>query len=164
MWNRQLFMSNVALIGSFVWVYFHLLRLFNLCLLNLFIYVVLGYHIRWWNKVVYKTSVNMEIMNCRTNFPSIRLMGISRSRHIPLKVKTEFKMSLGAPNWKSRRSRALSQRSRQTTKHHPYIHSDGDCMNPWIHESGLHVRIPRYGHLKDSIIRPLRLNRPLNVD
>jgi len=40
-------MSNVALIGSFVWVYFYLLRLFNFCLLNLFIYFVLGYYIRW---------------------------------------------------------------------------------------------------------------------
>ena len=40
-------MSNVALIGSFVLVYFYLLRLFNFCLLNLiFIYVMLGYHIR----------------------------------------------------------------------------------------------------------------------
>ena len=29
-------MSNVALIGSYVWVYFYLLRLFNLCLLNVF--------------------------------------------------------------------------------------------------------------------------------
>jgi len=38
-----LFMSDVALIGSFVLVYFHLLRLFNFCLLNLFIYVALGY-------------------------------------------------------------------------------------------------------------------------
>jgi len=37
-------MSNAALIGSFVWVYFYLLRLFNFCLLNLFIYVVIGYH------------------------------------------------------------------------------------------------------------------------
>jgi len=40
-------MSNVALIGSFVWAYFYLLRLFNFCLLNLFVYVVLGYRIRW---------------------------------------------------------------------------------------------------------------------
>ena len=40
--------------GSFVWVYFYLLRLSNFCLLNLFIYVVLGYHIWGWNKVVYK--------------------------------------------------------------------------------------------------------------
>jgi len=45
-------MSNVAPIGSFVWVYFHLLHLFNFCSLNSFIYVVLGYHIRWWYKVV----------------------------------------------------------------------------------------------------------------
>jgi len=37
---------HVALIGSFAfWVYFYLLRLFNFCLLNLFIYFVLGYHI-----------------------------------------------------------------------------------------------------------------------
>jgi len=40
-------MSNVALIGSFVWVYFYLLRLFNFSLLNLFIYFVLDYDIRW---------------------------------------------------------------------------------------------------------------------
>jgi len=32
---------------------FYLSHLYNLCLLNLFIYSVLGYHIRWWNKVVY---------------------------------------------------------------------------------------------------------------
>jgi len=37
-------MFGVALIGSFFWVYFYLLRLFNVCLLNLFIYFVLGYH------------------------------------------------------------------------------------------------------------------------
>ena len=37
-------MSSVALIGSFFWVYFYLLRLFNVCLLNLFIYFVSGYH------------------------------------------------------------------------------------------------------------------------
>jgi len=35
---------------------FYSLRLFNLCLLNLFIYVVLGYHIRRLNKVVYITE------------------------------------------------------------------------------------------------------------
>ena len=46
--NRQLFMSNIALIGSFARVNFYLLCLFNFCLLNLFIYVVLGYHI--WKK------------------------------------------------------------------------------------------------------------------
>ena len=34
-------MSNVALIGSFVWVYFYLLCLFNFCSLNLFIYIVI---------------------------------------------------------------------------------------------------------------------------
>ena len=28
-------MSNASLIGSFVWVYFYLLRLFNFCLINL---------------------------------------------------------------------------------------------------------------------------------
>ena len=39
--------------GSFVCVHFYLLRLFYFCLLNLFIYFVLGYHIRWWNTVVY---------------------------------------------------------------------------------------------------------------
>ena len=48
-------MSNVALSSSFVWVCFYLLHLFNFCFLHLFIYFVLGYHIRWWNKVVYKT-------------------------------------------------------------------------------------------------------------
>ena len=36
-------MPNVALIGSFAGVYFCLLRLFDFCLLNLFIYVVLPY-------------------------------------------------------------------------------------------------------------------------
>jgi len=41
-------MSKVALVGSFVWVYFYLLHLFNFCLLNLFIYFVLGYHMRWY--------------------------------------------------------------------------------------------------------------------
>jgi len=45
-------MSNVALTGPFVWVYFYLLRLFIFCLLNLFIYFVLGYRIRWRNEVV----------------------------------------------------------------------------------------------------------------
>jgi len=45
--NRQLFMSNVALIGSFVWVYFCLLHLLSFCLLDLLTYYVLGYHIRW---------------------------------------------------------------------------------------------------------------------
>jgi len=45
-YSRHLFTSIVALIGSFVCVYF-LLRLFNLCLLYLFIYFVLGYYIRW---------------------------------------------------------------------------------------------------------------------
>jgi len=48
-------MSNVALSSSFVRVCFYLLHLFNFCFLHLFIYFVLGYHIRWWNKVVYKT-------------------------------------------------------------------------------------------------------------
>jgi len=33
--------------GSFVWMHFYLLPSFNFCLLNLFIYFVLGYHIRW---------------------------------------------------------------------------------------------------------------------
>jgi len=45
-------MSIVALTGSFVWV-IHLLLLFNLCLLNLLIYFVSGYHVRWRNKAVY---------------------------------------------------------------------------------------------------------------
>jgi len=40
-------MSDVALIGSFVWVYFYLLRFFNFRLLNLFTYFVLGYRGRW---------------------------------------------------------------------------------------------------------------------
>jgi len=31
--------------------------MFNVCLLNLFIYFVLGYHIRWLNKVVYYRDV-----------------------------------------------------------------------------------------------------------
>jgi len=44
----------------FVWVYFYLLRLFNFCSLNLFIYFVLGYHIRWWNTVVYKTEAETK--------------------------------------------------------------------------------------------------------
>ena len=40
--NRQLFISYVALTGSFVWLYFfYLLRLFNFCLINFFIYIVL---------------------------------------------------------------------------------------------------------------------------
>jgi len=39
-------------------LYFYLLRLFNFSLLNLFIYVVLGYHIvRWWNEVVWLFTV-----------------------------------------------------------------------------------------------------------
>ena len=38
-------------------IFIYLLRLFNFCLLNLFIYVVLGYHIRRWNKVVYIKQV-----------------------------------------------------------------------------------------------------------
>ena len=46
-------MSIVALIGSFVWVY---LRVFNFCLLYLFIYFVLGYYIRCWNKAVYRIT------------------------------------------------------------------------------------------------------------
>jgi len=33
-----------------------ILRWFNFCLLNLSIYVVLGCHIRWWNKAVYNVS------------------------------------------------------------------------------------------------------------
>ena len=33
--------------GSFVRMHFYLLPSFNFCLLNLFIYFVLGYHIRW---------------------------------------------------------------------------------------------------------------------
>jgi len=33
-----------------------ILRLFNFCLLNLFIHVVLGCHIRRWNKTVYNVS------------------------------------------------------------------------------------------------------------
>ena len=36
-------MSNVALIGSYVSVYFYLLCFFNFCLLIFFIYVVLPY-------------------------------------------------------------------------------------------------------------------------
>jgi len=33
-----------------------ILRLFNFCLLNLFIYVVLGYHIRWWHEPAYNSG------------------------------------------------------------------------------------------------------------
>ena len=45
--NRYGEADNVALIGSFACVYFYLLRSFNFCLLNLLIYFVLSYHIRW---------------------------------------------------------------------------------------------------------------------
>ena len=40
-----------------------ILRLFNFCLLNLFIYFVLGYHIRWWNKVVYINFCRPTVLN-----------------------------------------------------------------------------------------------------
>jgi len=53
-------MSNVALIGPFVCVYFYLLRFFNFWSLTVFIYVVLGYHIRGCNKVVYNLDARFE--------------------------------------------------------------------------------------------------------
>jgi len=47
--------KQTIIYGSFVSVYFYLLCFFNFCLLNLFIYVVLGYHVLWWNKVVFNS-------------------------------------------------------------------------------------------------------------
>ena len=47
--------KQTIIYGSFVSVYYYLLCFFNFCLLNLFIYVVLGYHVLWWNKVVFNS-------------------------------------------------------------------------------------------------------------
>ena len=65
-------MSNVALIGPFVCVYFYLLRFFNFWSLTVFIYVVLGYHIRGCNKVVYNLDARFERSPVRV--PAVSLL------------------------------------------------------------------------------------------
>jgi len=54
-------------LSVFLWIglilFFYLLRLFNFCFLNLFIYVVLGYHKRWWNNVVYIRWTSGKLIN-----------------------------------------------------------------------------------------------------
>jgi len=46
-------------------LYCDIFRLFNFCSINLFIYVVLGYHIRWWNKSCTQCVVNIQRTNCK---------------------------------------------------------------------------------------------------
>jgi len=60
-----------------------ILRLFNFCLLNLFIYVVLGYYIRWWSKAV--CSRDFTTINSRSQIrPHSSLFSRHSGLYVPL--------------------------------------------------------------------------------
>ena len=58
-------MSNVALTGSFVWLYFFIYCVYLISVCYFFSFM-LCYHIRWWNKVVYIKIVVRTISNRTT--------------------------------------------------------------------------------------------------
>jgi len=66
---------------------FYLLRLFNFCLLNLFIYVVLGYRIRWWNKVVYNGVQTSDLCPSRIHSTA------------PTRRRRDSSVGSGVPAW-----------------------------------------------------------------